>query len=124
MPSRPLQVARSLVVYKARYRADLRYTDGPKPAELIRNTIEARVLARALDDQITDYSFELSLKEAVRNVSPKDAASVGLLDTGWRRRMSYPCATEMLTESSAGSTGGQNHTAKKDTAWIKVRNPT
>jgi hypothetical protein len=55
----------------------------PKREELIRLILEARILARGLDDRITDFALELSLKEAMRDVSPKEAASLGLRDTGW-----------------------------------------
>ena len=54
----------------------------PKRAELIRLILEARVLARALDDQITEYALELSQKEAMRDVSLQDAANLGLRETG------------------------------------------
>lgn len=55
----------------------------PKRKELIRLILEARILARDLDDQITDFALELSLKEAMRDVSFREAARLGLRDTGW-----------------------------------------
>lgn len=57
----------------------------PKRAELIRLILEARVLARSLDDQITEYALELSQKEAMRDVSLSEAASLGLRETGLSR---------------------------------------
>lgn len=57
----------------------------PRRTTLIRLILEARVLARDLDDQITDFALELSQNEAMRDVSLKDAASFGLRETGLSR---------------------------------------
>lgn len=53
-----------------------------KRAELIRIILDARELARSLDDQITEYALEMAQKEAMRDVSLKEAASLGLRETG------------------------------------------
>jgi hypothetical protein len=55
----------------------------PKRKQLIRHIQDARKIAQELDDQITDYVLELSLKEAMRDVSPQGAASAGIKHTGW-----------------------------------------